>query len=55
MQGFLRNPRWLFGISEPSTVGSMGRLYIYLHEGLILMGNGGKYTSPMDCLGYING
>ena len=26
--------------------------YIYLHEWLIFMANVGKYTSPMDCLGY---
>ena len=26
--------------------------YIYLHERLIFMANVGKYTSPMDCLGY---
>ena len=38
---------------------SMGRLYIYLHEWLILMVNVAKYTvRPMDPMGYnpyING
>ena len=28
---------------------------LYLHEWLIFMVNVGKYTSPMDCMGYIIG
>ena len=34
------------------SIGSMGRLYIYLHEWLIFMVNVAKYTSPMDPMRY---
>ena len=33
----------------------MGRLYIYLHEWLVLMGSVGKYTvRPMDGMGDVS-
>ena len=33
-------------------IGSMGRLYIYLHERPKFMVKVGEYTSPMDPMGY---
>ena len=43
--------RILKRIIVPLSIGSMGRLYIYLHEWLIFMIDVGKYTSPMDHVG----
>ena len=43
------------GTSTSIPIGSMGLVYIYLHEWLIFMVNVGRYTSPMDPMGFIHG